>query len=94
MQTASPSDLETTVPIWRPAETAVTSEKSVPLSSHTWIARYCQEARRLRPELLPSVAIRRAVAAFPYAADMAPESAADLYASLSEVRARRRRRQT
>jgi len=89
MQTTSSSDLETTVPIWRPAEPSAFPDKSAPLSSHLWIARYCQQARRLRPELLPSVAIRRAVAAYPYAADMPPESAAQLYASLSEVRARK-----
>ena len=88
MQTGSSSDLEITVPIWRPNQPDAAPERTPTLSSHVWIARYCEHARRLRPELPPSSVIRRAVAAYPYAADMSPESAAQLYAKLAQVRAR------
>ena len=58
------------------------------LSSHLWITRYCKRALQLRPDLPQSAVVRRAVAAYPYAADMPPENAAQLYARLSDVRDR------
>ena len=56
------------------------------LPSHLWIARYCKRALQLVPELSTPAAVRRAVAAFPYASGMQPEGAAELYAKLSEMR--------
>ena len=92
MQIAASPDLEITVPTWRAnalAELDGAPQVAQPsLCSHVWIARYCEQARRLRPDLRPSTVIRRAVAAYPYASDMAPERAAQLDASLSQVRAR------
>ena len=92
MQFATSPELEITVPTWRANDLAeldaVPQIMQPALCSHVWIARYCEESRRLRPDLRPSIVIRRAVAAYPYASDMAPERAAQLDASLSQVRLR------
>jgi len=56
------------------------------LPSHLWIARYCERAMQLRTDLSRPAAVRRGIAAYPYASDMAPERAAELYISLSDLR--------
>ncbi len=48
-------------------------------SSHTWLGRFCVQLMRMNPRLNVVVAVRHAVAAQPYAADIEPELAADIF---------------
>lgn len=48
-------------------------------SSHTWLGRFCVQLMRMKPELNVIVAVKHAVAAQPYAAELEPESAAKLF---------------
>ena len=49
-------------------------------SSHLWLTRFCGQLLRMDPELSVRVAVRRAVAAYPYASELRPEEAARIAA--------------
>ena len=48
-------------------------------SSHSWLGRFCVRLLRLRPGLNFIVAVKHAVAAQPYAAELEPERAAEIF---------------
>ncbi len=50
-------------------------------SSHLWLARFCAHLMRLNPEVSARTAVRRGVAAYPYADELMPEEAATIAAS-------------
>lgn len=48
-------------------------------SSHSWLGRFCAQLLRLRPGLNVIVALRHAIATQPYAAELEPEDAAEIF---------------
>jgi hypothetical protein len=56
-------------------------------SAHPWIARYCIRTLQLQPSLPARIAIRWAVAAYPYCADLEPERAAEIFVDSRRARA-------
>jgi hypothetical protein len=48
-------------------------------SSHSWLGRFCVRLLRLRPGLNVIVAVKHAVATQPYAAELEPERAAEIF---------------
>ena len=48
-------------------------------SSHSWLGRFCVQLLRVKPDLNVLVAVKHAVAAQPYAADLEPERAARIF---------------
>jgi hypothetical protein len=49
-------------------------------SAHPWLARFCLRLMRLQPGLHMVHAVQSAVATYPYATDLAPEQAAEMFA--------------
>ena len=47
--------------------------------SHSWLSRFCVQLMRIKPDLNVFVAVKHAVAAQPYVADLEPESAARIF---------------
>jgi hypothetical protein len=55
--------------------------------SHLWIEQFCVQLLRSRPDLHYRVAVRRAIATFPHAADLHPHEAARLFVAALPPRA-------
>jgi len=53
---------------------------AIPQSTHSWLGRFCVRLMQLCPDTNVAHAVQHAVATFPYASDLEPERAAEVFA--------------